>query len=206
MDVTMLFNEWLKDHPEEEDVKSLLVSDVTYGLATNIDIMCTMCKTDNRYTKHRAAISPEKTTNFAATGSDLCQYAINLKFCFALQSMGIGGEHALILTAFLDLPDSHKWPRQFSVLEKFTHATLESMKCKTQGKATEEEVIATMDLPNDEVPQYVLEANNPMRQIQAFFDMGWQVRSSGGKYASPTEHALLIGALSKKSNGFCHLQ
>jgi hypothetical protein len=47
MDVTMLFNEWLKDHPEEEDVKSLLVSDVTYGLATNIDIMCTMCKTDN---------------------------------------------------------------------------------------------------------------------------------------------------------------
>jgi len=38
MDVTMLFNEWLKDHPEEEDVKSLLVSDVTYGLASNIDI------------------------------------------------------------------------------------------------------------------------------------------------------------------------
>jgi hypothetical protein len=56
MDVTVLFNEWMKDHPEEEDVKSLLVSDVTYGLATNTDIMCTMCKTDNRFTKHRAAI------------------------------------------------------------------------------------------------------------------------------------------------------
>ena len=80
------------------------------------------------------------------------------------------------------------------------------MKYKKQEKATEEEVIAMMDLPNDEVPQYVLEANNPMRRIQAFFDMGWQVRSSGGKYASPTGHALLIGALSKKSNGFCHLQ
>ncbi len=38
MDVSVLFNEWIKDHPEEEDVKSLLVSDVTYGLASNIDI------------------------------------------------------------------------------------------------------------------------------------------------------------------------
>jgi tRNA(Ile2) C34 agmatinyltransferase TiaS len=28
--------------------------------------------------------------------------------------------------------------------------------------------------------------------------MGWQVLSSGGKYASPTGHALLIGAISKK--------
>jgi hypothetical protein len=84
------------------------------------------------------------------------------------------------------------------VLEKFTHATLESMKYKKQEKATEEEVIAMMDLPNDEVPQYLLEADNPMRRIQASFNMGWQVRSSGGKYASPTGHALLIGALSKK--------
>jgi hypothetical protein len=32
--------------------------------------------------------------------------------------MGIGGEHAAMMAAFLDLPEPQKWPRQFSVLEK----------------------------------------------------------------------------------------
>jgi hypothetical protein len=95
--------------------------------------------------------------------------------------MGIVREHAPILTAFLDLPESHKWPRQFSVLEKFMNAMLESVECKTQDKATEEEVIATMDLPNDAVLQYLLETDNPMHQIQASFDIGCQVWSSGGE-------------------------
>jgi hypothetical protein len=37
-----------------------------------------------------------------------------------------------------------------------------------------------------------------MHRIAASYDMGWQVRSSGGKYGSRTGHALLIGAESKK--------
>ncbi len=43
-----------------------------------------------------------------------------------------------------------------------------------------------------------LEEDNPLQRIQASFDMGWRVRSSGNKYGSLTGHALLIGVRSKK--------
>ncbi len=100
LDDSMLFNKWIKDQPQEEHVESLLVSDVTYGLARKIDITCKKCITDNRFKKHKATIDPEKTTKYASTRSILCQYAINLQFCFVSQSMGVSGEHASILTAF----------------------------------------------------------------------------------------------------------
>jgi hypothetical protein len=32
-------------------------------------------------------------------------------------------------------------------------------------------VIATMDLPNDAIPQYLMETDSPMHQVQASFDM-----------------------------------
>jgi len=44
----------------------------------------------------------------------------------------------------------------------------------------------------------MLEQEIPLHRIQASYDMGWQVRSSGHKYASPKGHALLIGTLTKK--------
>jgi len=47
-------------------------------------------------------------------------YDINVRFCYALQLMGIGGEHAVTLASFLDLRGAHKWNRQVTVLEKFT--------------------------------------------------------------------------------------
>jgi hypothetical protein len=42
--------------------------------------------------------------------------------------MGVGGQHASILTAFLDLPEPHKWPRQFSTVEKFLHKSTEKVR------------------------------------------------------------------------------
>jgi hypothetical protein len=44
----------------------------------------------------------------------------------------------------------------------------------------------------------LLDNNIPLYQIQALFDMEWQVHFSRGKYGSSTGHVLLIGALSKK--------
>jgi len=42
--------------------------------------------------------------------------------------------------------------------------------------------------------QKYLQADIPLPRVEALFDMGWQVRSSLGKYGSSTGHALLIGA------------
>jgi hypothetical protein len=111
--------------------------------------------------------------------------------------MGVGGQHASILTSFLDLPEPHKWPRQFSTIEKFLHKSREKVKCKLQEKGKEEEVIMT-DKPDSCIEQTLLKDTLPRHRIEASFDMGWQVQSSGGKYGSSTGHGLLIGALSKK--------
>ncbi len=40
--------------------------------------------------------------------SDLCKVDVNVRFCTALQLMGVGGKHAAVMAAFLDLPDPHK--------------------------------------------------------------------------------------------------
>jgi len=43
-----------------------------------------------------------------------------------------------------------------------------------------------------------LEEELPIHHIEVSYDMGWQVRSSGGKYGSRTGYGLLIGARTKK--------
>ncbi len=48
------------------------------------------------------------------------------------------------------------------------------------------------------VPQHFLLQDLPAHNVEASFYMGWQVRTSGGKYVSSTGHTLLIGARSCK--------
>ena len=63
----------------------------------------------------------------------------------------------------------------------------------------QEEVSETVQEVNNIIEQTFLEEDEPLHRIKASYDMGWQVRSSGGKYGSPTGHGLLVGALTKKS-------
>jgi hypothetical protein len=68
---------------------------------------------------------------------------------------------------------------------------------------------------NNLIQQNLLEEALSLHCIQASCDMGWQVCSPGGKYASPTGHGLLIGVLTnevldniayKKKIGICRKQ
>jgi hypothetical protein len=95
--------------------------------------------------------------------------------------MGIGGEHAVTLSSFLDLPGAHKWNRQVSLLENFTNPIIEEVKKYVQQKGTEEEIIATINKIDNPVEQNLLETETPIHRVQASYDMGWQVRSSGNK-------------------------
>jgi hypothetical protein len=177
-------------------------TDNSYGLASVISFCCPNC-IDAANTDARKRISSvtlelhQRAADKYNTKSELCQYDINVRFCLVLQLMGIGGEQAHILTLLLDLPEAHKRPRQFSVLEKFLHPATELVKCVSQEEAAREEIIQT-DTPDSYIPQYLVEDAIPHFRVEASYDMGWQVRSSGGKYGSSTGHGLLIGALSKK--------
>jgi hypothetical protein len=116
----------------------------------------------------------------------------------ALHLIVVGGEHTSVLAAFLNLPFPRKWQRDFNVLEIFLYDSVEKTKEDSQHKAVQEEILQTLNDTNHPVEQNMLEEPLPLHRIQASYDMGWQVRSSGGKYGSPTGHGLLIGAITKK--------
>jgi hypothetical protein len=199
MSVRKFYEKWKETPISNFNTVPLTMTEMSHGLASVISLECPHCKEEDAYQKKKEVIVEpwKRKTEREKTRIVLCQYDINIRFCLALQLMGVGGQHASILTAFLDLPEPHKWPRQFSTVEKFLHKSTEKVKCESQEKATEEEIIMT-NVPDSCIEQTLLEDMQPRYRIEASFDMGWQVRSSGGKYGSSTGHGLMIGALSKK--------
>jgi hypothetical protein len=113
--IKKLYCKW-KSRQKAMKQSELQVREITYGLATNIEIKCNCCmvlpnvRSYNRDWKSRIV-----TVSAKKQQSEICQYDVNIKYCTALQMMGIGGEHAAMMAAFLDLPEPQKWPRQFSV-------------------------------------------------------------------------------------------
>jgi len=204
LDVSNFFSKW----KQRQAMKTMttvpinITDSKTHGLATTLEFQCGHCEllgnNNGRWRSHAATYKPKQTeADEHITKSDLCKYDINLKLCLALQLMGVGGEHARTITSFSDLPEPHKWPQQFNVLENFLHKTTEAVKCQSKDIAVEEEKILTI-VPDSSIEQTLIEDCVPRVRIEASYDMGWQVRSSGGKYGSPTGHGLMIGALSKK--------
>jgi hypothetical protein len=191
----MNIRDWYKEWKEIQDQSKgqLTVEECTYGLASNFTIKCHTCKqTEYVIEAKKSEIDGDKTK------SDLCRYQINVQFSLALQLMGIGGGHASTLAAFLDLPFPNKWGRQFNVLEDYMYEVIQRVKNSSQSMAVEEEILETVNDQDRSITQNKLEDDLPLHRIEASFDMGWQVRSSGGKYGSRTGHALLIGARTKK--------
>jgi hypothetical protein len=186
------YREWKHRHPDCHNCHSLTVQDITHDLATDICITCDRCRGTI------ATVEAAKIKEVEKTKSDLCQHEINVLFCFALQLMGVGGEHAGILTAFLNLPEPTKWNQQFNVLKSFTHDAIQRVKNMSEEEAAQEEVAETVRDESHTIQQNLLEQEIPLHCIQASYNMGWQVCSSSGKYGFPTGHGLLVGALTKK--------
>jgi hypothetical protein len=144
---------------------------------------CTLLGGNDRWgwKSHCVKIEPSKGVGSKISiKSEICLYDINVRFCYALQLMGIGGEHAVTLASFLDLPGVHKWNRQVTMLEeKFTNPVIEKVKKYAQQKGTDEEIMATINETDNPMEQNLLEAEIPLHCLQVSYDMGWQVCSLG---------------------------
>jgi len=192
MNVREWHKEWKMQREENNNRSILTVEDTTYGLATNITIKCERCK------ESVASIEASKIKQNQRSNSDLCHYNVNHLFSLALQLIGCGGEHGSIIAAFLTLPEPVKWKRQFNVLENFTYDAIQNVKNLSEEEAAQEEVQETVNDEDSPIEQTFLEQDLPLHRIRASYDMGWQVRSSGGRYGSSTGHGLLVGAITKK--------
>jgi hypothetical protein len=112
--------------------------------------------------------------------------------------IGVGGEHAAVMAAFLDLPDPHKCPRQFYMIKKHLYKALEHGKECSQLTAANNEVPSILNDNNNVVEQIHLLEDIPLTRLEASFDMGWQVRSSG----APSKKVLDSAVFNKKC-GLC---
>jgi hypothetical protein len=100
------------------------VNEMTYGLATELELVCSRCEVlplvkeyKRGWKSHCLKVTQKRRENSNAK-SVICNFDVNIRYCTALQMIGVGGEHDAVMTALLDLPDPHKWPPQFSVIEK----------------------------------------------------------------------------------------
>jgi hypothetical protein len=96
--IRKLYSKW-KSRQKAVQQSELQVREITYGLATNIEIKCNRCnvlpnvRSYNRdWRNYVVTVSAKKRQN-AKEKSEICQYDVNIKYCTALQMMGIGGEH-----------------------------------------------------------------------------------------------------------------
>jgi hypothetical protein len=87
--------------------------------------------------------------------------------------MGVGGEHAAIVSALLDLPEPHKWPRQFSVLEKHLYGAVKKLKLELQMKGTNKEVMATLNDEDHPVEQTFLQRDVTYLRTELRHPLTW---------------------------------
>jgi hypothetical protein len=166
MNVRRFLNKWkANNNPRCTTVPINIREPNTFGMATSFQLQCGCCKclgnNDNWWRNHASMYEAiKRTMDVLAAKSELCHYDINLRLCLAMQLMGVGGEHARTLTSFLDLPESHKWPHNFRVLEQFLHPAVEELKHESQVQAVQQEIIMT-NVPGSLIDQNLLEAELP---------------------------------------------
>jgi hypothetical protein len=109
--------------------------------------------------------------------------------------------------------DTTMQSRSFGIIEDRISVKLQKLSADILKENLIEEVklsmqAATMDYRNDfdlwkqSIEGTIVLSKSKYPKIACSFDMGWQKRSSGNRYDSPSGHALLIGARTRKPVAF----
>ena len=151
VNVKQWYTDWKNNQSANNSTSKLTGVHTSYGVASDVCVTCSSCNVP------KSMLEGKKTERQHETNSDLCKYDVNLRFCVALQLIGVGGEHASVLAAFLNLPFPRKWRRDFNVLENFLYDSVEKTKEDSQHKAMQEEILQTLNDTNHPVEQNMLE-------------------------------------------------
>jgi hypothetical protein len=142
----------------------------------------------------------ERTTDFA----------INVLYVLGFISCGDGGTEASRLLGLLGLPnDTTMQSRSFGIIEERISPFIQSVTTQVLLENLTEEVRLSFEtIPDKDETDVANWKNSVINQsaynkakyptITVSFDMGWQQRSSGKRYSSPSGHAFFIGGLSRK--------
>jgi hypothetical protein len=181
----------------------------TLCLASRISITCKdpECAFVYNSAAPAAAILDEKDDDRERT----TDYAVNIAYVLGFVASGDGGAEAGRVLGLLGLPnDTTMESRSFPTIEERINPKLEKLANEILVENLVEEVRLTFLAANINDSDFELwksALTNPEVQldrskyplIDVSFDMGWQQRSSGRKYNSPSGHALFVGHKSQKA-------
>jgi hypothetical protein len=138
-------------------------------------------------------------------------FAINVLFVLGFLSSGDGPTEASRMLGLLGLPnDTTMHTRSFGLIEERISPIIQSVTDQILLENLKEEVRLTLELlPDKDESDFITWKNSLTNQTMVYskakypaisvsFDMGWQQRSSGVRYNSPSGHAFFVGGLCRK--------
>ena len=211
---------------------TLQLRDVFFiGAAHNVSISCTKCSSNantidlkqddfNYSTSHYynsneiddSVIVPRRTNS--AGNSDIyrkiCSYETNIQLMLLTIYLGKSGRATASIAGALGFPKPSAMVKSFHRHADTVGKTIRSAVESIEEENLQLEILATLNGRNDGITydHTIFLSNGKLRSdvppvgLHTSYDMGWQKRSSGRRYDSPSGHGLLVGQ--KNKSVLCH--
>lgn len=169
------------------------VTQETFGLATNLCLLCESREEDDgrRTTRHKATMMAERInpTPQHDSGSN---YISNFMLMIAMQMLGLGVQSTTVFLGLLgmrpSLGNTARWKKIQEEIGRVQEQVAKEVMEENQDRAIQ----AALDdgvVPSEEAGGRI--------GLTTSIDGGWQKRSSGKQYDSPSGHNLLVDCRTK---------
>jgi hypothetical protein len=175
----------------------------TICIATSIEVICENEVCGYIYHSHVRAIA---NIGYSKNRERNTDYAINIQYVLGFLTSGDGGVEAARLLGVLGLPnDTTMETRSFPTIEERISPFIQQLSKDILLENLVEEARLSFPDENDFklwrlalTDKTIVLTHPKYARIDCSFDMGWQQRSSGNRYASPSGDALLVGSCTRK--------
>ena len=184
---------------------SVILTEITVGIATTVVMTCTNCEENSRRTEtgpvqvdghdicHRQGIR-KKPPFIKNNIKRFIDFPIHYSLVLLMQQLGCGLEGIRAVLSHLSITDTiGDWDKWRLIMDAVGSAQQQiADECMLNNIKEEIKLSQSAGRPMEHDPAGLLRQG-----LTVSIDMGWQKRSSGNIYDSPSGVSLMIGALSK---------
>ena len=168
--------------------------ETSVGLATTLVFEC--CN------GHHFSVEPETCPTLKERSKyhqRASNFEINVSFVLGLLASGCGGTESSIIASFLGLPLAQCFGQNlFTSIKDDIGCFMRETSNQSMDEALATEVKMTVSDYKYQKWKYQYLPGDPLPEVAASYDMGWQKRSSGRTYNSISGHGMMIGCQSNK--------
>jgi hypothetical protein len=171
----------------------LNVTENTVGIATTLFITCKTCDREDHEKYVPIAVRPDRLDSTTDDKFELGGYVINVLCILLMYSLGIGIEGFARVLGYLGVRPSVGSDLHWRALENTMFSTIEKVSKACMLDNIKAELLAVKEKLNGGVTK-----SKERFGLFTSWDMGWQKRSSGRAYNSPSGVGFLLGGYTKK--------